>query len=55
MTNENNDMHQLNNVKEKIIDIKNELEVDGRIIVTDSGYYDEREILKANDDECCEI
>ena len=56
VTNENNDLRQLNNMKEKTNEVKDELEVDKKTIcVTDAGYHSEVEILEAVKDEQMDI
>lgn len=52
VTDENNDLHQLNNMKEKITTIKEELDVnDKTVLVADAGYHSESEIIEALKDE----
>lgn len=52
VTNESNDLHQLNNMKEKIDEIKKELKIEKKsICVTDAGYHSEIEILEAIKDK----
>lgn len=52
VTNENNDLHQLNNMKDKINETKSEIEVDKKsICVADAGYHSEVEIVEAVKDE----
>lgn len=49
VTNENNDLHQINNMLEKVIEEKNKLEIDNKmLVVADAGYYGEAEILAAD-------
>ena len=56
VTNENNDKKQLNNMKEKVKEIKKELDVNNKSIgVLDAGYFSETEILDAIDDENMDI
>ncbi len=56
VTNENNDLHQLNNMKGKISDIKEELEVDKKsICVADAGYHSEVEIVEVIKDEKTDV
>ena len=56
VTSENNDIHQLNNMKEKINEAKSELEVDKKsICVADAGYHSEAEIIKAVKDENVDV
>ena len=52
VTNENNDLCQLNNMKDKISDTKEELEVEcTTTLIADSGYHNEKEIMSAKEDE----
>jgi len=56
VTNESNDMHQINKMMNKITDIKEELEIENQtIVVADAGYFDEREIVEAVKDERFDI
>lgn len=56
VTNENADSHQLNNMKDKISQAKEDLEIECKTgVVADSGYYEENEILKAKDDDTVDI
>ncbi len=56
MTNESNDMHQLNNMKDKVSELKKEFEIESKtIIVADAGDFEEREILEADKNEEFEV
>jgi transposase len=56
ITNESNDMHQLNNMKDRVSELKKDFEIDSKtIVVADAGYFEEKEILKAVADESFEI
>ncbi|MBU4270197.1 IS1182 family transposase [Candidatus Dependentiae bacterium] len=56
VTNESNDQHQLNNMKDRVSALKNDFKIDSKtIVVADAGYFEEKEILKAEEDECFEI
>jgi transposase len=56
VTNQNNDKKQLNNMKGKVEETKNELNINNKSIgVLDSGYYSESEILDALEDENMDI
>lgn len=52
VTNENNDMYQLNNMKNPINELKEDLKINKKsIIVLDAGYHNEAEIMEAIKDE----
>jgi transposase len=52
VTNESNDLHQLNIMKDKVAELKSELEItDKTVVIADAGYFDEREIIQAEKDE----
>ena len=56
VTNESNDFHQLNNMKDRVSELKKDFEIDSKtIVVADAGYFEEKEILKAEADESFEI
>lgn len=56
VTNESNDMHQINGMMNKITEVKEELEIDNKtIVVADAGYFEEHEIIEAVKDERFEI
>ena len=56
VTKKNNDMHQLNNMKKKINELKEEFEVDKKsICVADAGYYSELEIIEAVKDKNVDV
>jgi transposase len=56
VTNESNDMHQLNNMKDKVSELKKEFEFEAKtIVVADAGYFEEREILEADKDKEFEV
>lgn len=56
VTNESNDMHEINSMMNKISKIKEELEIDNTtIMVADAGYFEEREIIEAVKDENFDI
>lgn len=56
VTNENNDLHQLNNMKSKIDEAKKELKVEKKTVgVADAGYHTESQIIKALEDEQFDI
>lgn len=48
VTNESNDLHQLNNMKDKVLELKKDFEIkDTTAVVADAGYFEEKEIVKA--------
>jgi len=48
VTNESNDLHQINSMMNKITEVKEELEIDNKTtVVADAGYFEEHEILEA--------
>lgn len=53
VTNENNDSHQLGNMKEKIVESKKKIKKKDEmtILATDAGYYNEEEILETDQDQ----
>jgi len=52
VTNESNDQHQLNNMKDKVSELKKDFEIkDKTIVLADAGYFEEREILQSQKDE----
>jgi transposase len=52
VTNDSNDMHQINNMMSKITEVKEELKIENKtIVVADAGYFDENEIVEAVKDE----
>lgn len=56
LTNENSDSHQLNVMKDNISQAKEDLEIECETkLVSDSGYYEENEIMKAEEDENFDI
>lgn len=56
ITNDSNDMHQINNMMNKISEVKEELGLKHKtIVVADAGYFEEREIVKAVKDESFDI
>jgi len=56
VTNENNDMRQLNNMLEKVNEEKQELEIDKKMLaVADAGYHSEIEIFEAVKDENIDV
>ena len=56
VTNENNDLHQLNNMVKKVIEEKKELGVDKKTLgALDSGYYTESEILLSQKEENIDV
>ena len=56
VTNESNDLHQLNNMKDKVSELKEDFGVEDKtIVVADAGYFEEKEILKAEEDENFEV
>lgn len=56
VTNESNDLHQLNNMKEKVSYLKKEFKIaDKTIVIADAGYFEEREILEADKDNNFEV
>lgn len=56
VTNESNDLHQLNNMKDKVSELKEDFEIEAKtVIVADAGYFEEKEIIKAEEDENFEI
>ncbi len=56
VTNENNDLKQLNNIKAKVGEIKKELKVEKKTVgVADAGYHSESQIIKAIEDEQFDI
>jgi transposase len=51
VTNESNDLHQLNNMKNKVSELKNDLGINEKTIaIADAGYFEEREIVEAEED-----
>ena len=56
VTNESNDLHQINSMMNKIAEVKDELEIDNKtIVVADAGYFEEHEIIEAAKDERFDI
>ena len=56
VTNESNDLHQLNNMKDKVSELKKYFEIkDKTVVVADAGYFEEKEIIKAEEDENFEV
>lgn len=56
VTNENNDLHQLNNMVKKVVEEKMELGVDKKTLgALDSGYYSESEILLTQKEENIDV
>lgn len=56
VTNESNDLKQLNNIKNKVGEIKREFEVDKKTVcVADAGYHSESQIIEALKDEQFDI
>ena len=56
VTNESNDLHQLNNMKDKVSELKKDFEIkDKTVLVADAGYFEEKEIIKAEEDENFEV
>lgn len=52
ITNESNDLHQLNNMKDQVAELKEDLGItDKTVVVADAGYFDEREIIEADKDD----
>lgn len=48
VTNESNDLHQINRMMNKITEVKEGLEIDNKTtVVADAGYFEEHEILEA--------
>lgn len=48
VTNESNDLHQINSMMNKVNEVKEELGIENQtIIVADAGYFEEREIVEA--------
>ncbi len=55
VTDESNDLHQLNNMKDRVSELKKDFKIDSKtIVVADAGYFEEKEILKAVADESFE-
>jgi len=56
VTNDSNDLHQLNNMKDKVSDLKKDFEIKYKtVVVADAGYFEEKEIIKAEEDENFEV
>jgi len=56
VTNESNDLHQLNTVLDDVAELKKDFGFEERTIaIADAGYYDEREILEADRKENFEV
>jgi len=56
VTNESNDMHQINSMMKKVTEVKEELKVEKKtIVVADAGYFEEREIIEAVKDESFDL
>lgn len=56
VTNESNDMHQINSMMKKITESKEELKIENKtIVVADAGYFEEHEIVEAVKDENFDI
>ncbi len=56
VTNESNDLHQLNTMMDEIRELKKDLGCDEKTItIADAGYFDEREILEADGKEDFEV
>lgn len=56
VTNESNDLHQINSMMNQIGKVKEELEIQNQtIVVADAGYFEEHEIIEAVKDERFEI
>ena len=56
ITNESNDLHQLNNMKSKVDELKKELEIEKKtVVLADAGYFEEEEVLDADRDENFEV
>ena len=56
VTNESNDLHQLNNMKDRVSELKKDFKIEAKtVIVADAGYFEEKEILKAEADGSFEI
>ena len=56
VTNENNDLHQLTTMAQKINEIKKEFEIDKKTIcVADAGYHNESEIMEAEKDDAIDL
>jgi transposase len=56
VTNESNDMHQINSMMNKVNEVKEELGIENQtIVVADAGYFEEREIVEAVKDERFDI
>jgi len=56
VTNESNDLHQINSMMNNITDVKKELNIEEKtIVVADAGYFEEREIVEAVKNEHFEI
>ncbi len=52
VTNESNDLHQLNNMKDKVAELKCDLEIEDKTVaLADAGYFEEKEIVEADKDE----
>jgi transposase len=56
VTNESNDLHQLNSMISSINEVKGDLEIEDKtIVIADAGYFEEHEIIKAESDENSEV
>jgi len=56
VTNESNDMHQINSMMNKITEVKKELKIENKtVVVADAGYFEEHEIIEAVKDERFDI
>jgi len=56
VTNESNDMHQINSMMNQITEVKEELKIENKtIVVADAGYFEEHEIIEAVKNERFEI
>jgi transposase len=56
VTNESNDLHQLNNMMDKVAGLKTDLGIKGKTIaIADAGYFEESEILESETDKDFEV
>lgn len=56
VTNESNDLHQINSMMNNITDVKKELNIEEKtIVVADAGYFEESEIIEAEKKDKFEV